>query len=54
MKTVLILILAVLMSGCSIKYMMADCEQLNETRYYRCHTKVAPVIEWVGEDDGID
>lgn len=54
MKILVAIILALLMSGCSIKYIMAECEQLNDSTYYRCHKKVAPVIEWVGENDGVE
>jgi len=54
MKILIAILLMVLMTGCSIKYIMAECEQLNQTTYYRCHKKVAPVIEWVGESDGIE
>ena len=48
------IMIGMMMSGCSIKYIMAECEQLNQTTYYRCHKKVAPVIEWVGESDGAE
>ena len=49
MKILVLIGLMLLLQGCSIVYIMADCDQLNGSRYYKCHEKVAPVIEWVGE-----
>lgn len=54
MKVLILILLALGFSGCSVVYIMADCDRLNETRYYKCHEKVAPVIEWVGEKDGVE